>query len=51
MTNSISGYRLEITDVRRTQRVFTNIGVFNNNKKGARNLRTNLNASTEGSEK
>ena len=46
MTNSISGYRL--ADVRRTQRVFTDIGVFNNKtNKVARNLRTNLNAFTE----
>ena len=46
MANSTSGYRL--ADVKRTQHVFTNSGVFNNNnKKAAHNLRTNLNTFTE----
>ena len=43
MTNSIiSGYRL--ADVERTQRVFTDIGIFNNKtkQKVARSLRTNF---------
>ena len=40
MANNTSGYKL--ADVKRTQHVFTNSGVFNNNnKKAAHNLRRN----------